>query len=135
MNRITRIILGIILVAIGILALVRLYSNVNFSATYLLNLFKLNDKNFGIQRQNIVYEESVIIDVVDKSLPSVVTVGISTTRTENNLEIDPFNMFGGFRRTPGVQRKIEQNIGSGFIVSKNGLIITNKHVVSETEAV
>jgi serine protease Do len=134
MNRLPRIIFGIILVVIGVIALQRFSSTRTFGFSNLFNNFKLPESNIGIDRQNIVYEESVIIDVVDKSLPSVVTVGISTTRTQSNIEVDPFDPFGGFRRTPGEEKKIEQNIGSGFIVSKDGLIITNKHVVSEADA-
>ncbi len=134
MNRLLRIIVGIILVAVGIIALQRFSSSASPTFANFFDKFRLPNTNIGIERRNIVYEESVIIDVVDKSLPSVVTVGISTTRTESNLEINPFDPFGGFRRTPGEERKIEQNIGSGFIVSKDGLIITNKHVVSKTEA-
>lgn len=134
MNRLPRIIVGIILVVIGALALQKFSSTGSPALANFFNTFKIPETNIGIDRQNVVYEESVIINVVDKSLPSVVTVGISTTRTQSNLEVDPFDPFGGFRRTPGEEKKIEQNIGSGFIVSKVGLIITNKHVVSETEA-
>lgn len=74
----------------------------------------------------IVSEESVVIDIVEKVTPSVVTVGVE----RRLLEIDPFDPFGFFQRPRGTRR--EQDIGSGFVVSSDGLIVTNKHVVSES---
>lgn len=71
------------------------------------------------QKQTIVEEESAIIDVVEKVSPSVVSVAI-----ENRQLFDPIF---GFRQP---QEK-QSGIGTGFVVSADGLILTNKHVVSK----
>jgi serine protease Do len=89
---------------------------------------KIGSLNIGTNStQNIVKEESVVIDVAKKVSPSVVTVSIKTPQ-KTVLQFSPF---GGFSQ--GVQGGQEQDIGTGFILSSDGLIVTNKHVVSTTD--
>ncbi len=78
--------------------------------------------------QKIVKEESVVIDVVEKTSSSAVTVSIETP-ARRILEFSPF---GGF--SSRIEGGSPQDIGSGFVVSEDGLIITNKHVVADTSA-
>jgi len=77
-------------------------------------------------QQKIVTENSDVIDVVKKVGPSVVTVSAQTPKQT----VIQFSPFGGF--TQGVQGGTQQDIGSGFVVSADGLIVTNKHVVADT---
>jgi serine protease Do len=107
--------------------------------------YKLLDKWFprrgeeqgpGVVRE-FLYEENAVIKVVDEVTPSVVTVGVKKTQriiSPESFFFGPFSFFG----LPGggqvQEKKIEQDIGSGFIISAEGLVVTNKHVVEDTEA-
>lgn len=66
-------------------------------------------------RQQIVSEESTVIDAVEKVSPAVVSIVVKTFN---------FDFFTGPTTS-------DQGIGTGFIVDPNGLIVTNSHVVDD----
>lgn len=92
--------------------------------------FKIGEQTIT---QKILQEESVVIDVAESAADSVVTVSITTQRRVlEPFFIDPFGIFDD--RGIGRQETVEQDIGTGFAVDQEGLIVTNKHVVSEPSA-
>lgn len=73
-------------------------------------------KSFNFETRTVVSEENAVIAVTEKSSPSVVAIGV-ITRTYNPF--DPFSL----------PRSQNNTIGTGFVVSDKGILVTNKHVV------
>ncbi len=119
-----RKLIGLVILLLGILALLNGASD---SFPQLRNFTqKLEQPQVTKENVKVVTEESVVINVVKNSGPSVVTIAAQSGQ-RSTFEDDPFSIFGTPRRSTE-----PQNIGSGFVVSSDGLIVTNKHVVSQT---
>jgi len=97
-----------------------------------------------LEKQTIFSQESFVVGAVKKTNPAVVSIVISKQVPKYETYIDPNqnpfgDLFPGFNfsipqyRQNGTEKK-DIGGGSGFFISGDGLIVTNKHVVAERDA-
>lgn len=96
------------------------------------------------QKRVVVKEDSAVIEAVEKVKPTVVNIVVTKDLNQyyeeygNSLGNGLFDFFGGFdwnrSNTNGQSEPLEIGGGTGFVISAEGLILTNRHVVEDDTA-
>lgn len=103
--------------------------------------------NNETKESEIYTKEGTVVDAVKTAKPAVVSIIVSKevpkyeVSYDTNNGADPFgSLFPGFFfQTPiykqnGVEKK-QIGSGSGFLISSDGMIVTNRHVVTDKDAI
>ncbi len=87
-------------------------------------------RSFASERRNAVVEAAEVVG------PAVVSISVVQTRyVRGQAPVDPFGYFFDRYMPAPIYRQRVPSLGSGFVIDRAGVILTNEHVVHEAEQI
>jgi len=134
MDRITKSVIAAVAVAFFFIGLNFANESDSGSTKSELPMYNESTQTADTQRVGTLRDfNNAIVEIADQANPTVVT--INTTQTVRQRQQSPFSFFFDDPRLDREREFQRQGLGSGVIVSEEGYIITNNHVIDNADEI